>query len=215
MNLYRVIHRFHPHPHPTPIAVPVVNFTVDDATPDTGQPITLTYTGTGSPTSFLVDWGDGTTNGLLTHAYFAAATVSVTMTATNAGGDSLPVTKSNFILITAPVSVGIGAANIQFSASDTSPARITTPSNFISTATGNAVTITYCIANAASAWLDNRDGTTTALNVDGAQHTVAFNPTFSGDRPIVARDSLGIDVIQPCPFIVKRPDLAAPVKIGG
>jgi PKD repeat protein len=79
--------------------VPVVDFAADDTTPAVDQVVALDYIGTGAPTSYSLNWGDGTTNAMLSHAYAAEGTYSVTMTATNAFGSSAPLTKTGYITV--------------------------------------------------------------------------------------------------------------------
>ncbi len=84
-------------------AVPVANFT---ATPTTGAAplnVQFTDTSTGAPTSWLWDFGDGTTATVQNpnHAYAEAGTYDVTLTATSLAGSD-PVTKSGFVTVTPP-----------------------------------------------------------------------------------------------------------------
>lgn len=101
----------------------------------------------------------------------------------------------------APAVPTIGTALITNSPAGTGPPTISPPSLVITS--GSSVTITYCITGAVSAYLDKRDGSTVPLNVDGAQHTVSFTPTFSGDLPIFATDAAGGVVVSPVPFVVQ------------
>lgn len=71
-------------------AAPVANFTTSTTTPAMGQIVTFTDTSTGSPTSWLWDFGDGTTSSEQnpTHIYIAAGTYTVILTATNGIGST-------------------------------------------------------------------------------------------------------------------------------
>jgi len=84
-----------PPPPPPPGVAPTVSlFTVDDTTPQTGQTVTFSWTATGdAPTQTLLDVdGNGTADYTLTtqtsqtHAFGAAATVTPTVSLSNATG---------------------------------------------------------------------------------------------------------------------------------
>lgn len=67
---------------------PVAAFTYTPAAPGVDQVVTFTDTSTNSPTSWAWNFGDGATSTVQnpTHAYAAAGTYTVSLTATNAGG---------------------------------------------------------------------------------------------------------------------------------
>jgi PKD repeat protein len=96
---------------------PVAAFT---ASPTSGTaPLTVQFTdqSSGSPTSWLWSFGDGTTSTAQnpSHSYNAVGTYTVTLTATNAGGSS-NVTKTSYIAAAAPAPAPTAA----FTASPTS-----------------------------------------------------------------------------------------------
>jgi PKD repeat protein len=76
----------------------IVDFSVDDATPDTNQTVTFTDLTVGA-TSWLWNFGDGTSSSLQnpTKTYLYAGTYTVTLCATN-GSTSGKEVKSNFIV---------------------------------------------------------------------------------------------------------------------
>ena len=87
----------------TPPAPPVAEFT---GTPTTGTaPLAVNFTdqSTGSPTSWLWDFGDGTTSTAQnpSHTYAAVGSYNVSLTATNAGGSGT-TTKTGYITVQAP-----------------------------------------------------------------------------------------------------------------
>jgi PKD repeat protein len=90
---------------PTAVPGPAANFT---GTPLSGTvPLNVTFTdlSTGSPNQWAWAFGDGNTSTLKNplHTYSAAGTYSVTLTASNAGGNN-SITKTGYITVTVPVS---------------------------------------------------------------------------------------------------------------
>jgi hypothetical protein len=74
----------------TMIAAPTPEFTFTPATPVIGQTAAFTDTSTGSPTSWLWTFGDGSTSATQnpSHSYASAGTYSVVLQATNATGSN-------------------------------------------------------------------------------------------------------------------------------
>lgn len=70
--------------------VPVASFTASDLTPVIGVPVVFTDTSTNNPTSWLWDFGDGTTSTLQnpSHTYSAIGDYDVTLTVSNECGDA-------------------------------------------------------------------------------------------------------------------------------
>jgi PKD repeat protein len=97
------------------IGVPVASFT---GIPLSGTvPLTVTFTDTssGTPTSWNWIFGDGSPENETVknpvHTYTAIGSYNVTLTATNGGGSSIPITKTYYINVTAaPVSYTITAS---------------------------------------------------------------------------------------------------------
>jgi PKD repeat protein len=88
------------------VPAPVANFS---GTPLSGTvPLNVTFTdlSTGSPNQWAWAFGDGNTSTIKNplHTYTAAGTYSVTLTASNAGGNN-SVTKTGYITVTAPAPV--------------------------------------------------------------------------------------------------------------
>ena len=69
---------------------PTANFTWSPASPTAGQAVSFTSTSTGSPTSFLWNFGDGGTSTTTSpsHTYASAGSYAATLTATNAAGSN-------------------------------------------------------------------------------------------------------------------------------
>lgn len=85
------------------VIAPVANFTASPTTITSGGTVTFTDTSTNSPTSWLWNFGDGSTSTLRnpTHVYTGAAQYTVSLTATNSGGNN---TKTVTNMITSNVS---------------------------------------------------------------------------------------------------------------
>jgi PKD repeat protein len=96
------------------IAPPVADFSADTTTPTVGDIVTFTDASTGNPTSWTWDFGDATVVGDETAqnpqvSFQTPGTYSVTLTASNAGGDSAPLVKTDYIT----VSAGTGSGDLQ------------------------------------------------------------------------------------------------------
>lgn len=81
---------------------PVANFAADTVTPSIGQAVTFTDMSTKDPAGWDLDFGDGSAHatgaGPWTHAYTAAGTYTVSLTATNVAGTDTE-TKTNYIAV--------------------------------------------------------------------------------------------------------------------
>ncbi|TAL07416.1 MAG: DNRLRE domain-containing protein [Chloroflexota bacterium] len=99
---------------------PVASFTASVTTQTAGLPISFTDTSTNTPTSWLWDFGDGTTSTLRnpSHTWTTAGPYTVSLTATNAVGPSVPAATAGITI-----------------EPDTSPP--TAPSSFSATAAGS------------------------------------------------------------------------------
>ena len=98
---------------PFAVGAKCVTFTESAETAQTGQMITVTITATGSPTTLSVYWGDGTVDsGTITtysHAYSAAGTFMVYVTATYSDGSMVQsTTASKVISACVPSSTAVG-----------------------------------------------------------------------------------------------------------
>jgi len=98
---------------PFAVGAKCVTFTESAETAQTGQMITVTITATGSPTTLTVYWGDGTVDsGTITtysHAYSAAGTFMVYVTATYSDGSMVQsTTASKVISACVPSSTAVG-----------------------------------------------------------------------------------------------------------
>lgn len=95
---------------------PVADFSVDDTTIDTATTATFTDLSTNTPTSWLWEKNDGSgwVNFTSTSANqnptqtFTAGTWSIRLTATNAGGSSTPVAKTDYVVVTAAGAFTLG-----------------------------------------------------------------------------------------------------------
>jgi len=148
------------------IAPPVADFS---GIPTSGNaPLTVTFTDTSaySPTSWLWDFGDGdSTNSTVqnpVHTYASAATYSVTLTATNAGGSD-DETKTNYITASLPP-----APVADFTGTPTSGTRPLT------------VVFTDTSTNTPTSWLwVFGDGDSTNSTVQNPVHTYATAGTYT------------------------------------
>ncbi|WP_052292253.1 PKD domain-containing protein [Methanosphaerula palustris] len=88
----------------TQVPVPVANFSANVTNGTSPLSVGFTDLSTNSPTSWLWDFGDGTTSTMQNpvHAYMAAGNYSVNLTATNAGGNASQ-NKTDYITVHAPV----------------------------------------------------------------------------------------------------------------
>ena len=98
---------------PFAVGAKCVTFTESAETAQTGQMITVTITATGSPTTLTVYWGDGTVDsGTITtysHAYSAAGTFMVYVTAMYSDGSMVQsTTASKVISACVPSSTAVG-----------------------------------------------------------------------------------------------------------
>lgn len=95
-------------------AVPTANFAADTVTPTVGQTVTFTDSSSGSPTSWDLDFGDGSTHatgaGPWTHAYTTTGAKTVVLAVTNPAGTNT-VTKTDYIsVVSQPVPVAAFSA---------------------------------------------------------------------------------------------------------
>lgn len=110
----------------------IVDFSVDDATPDTNQTITFTDLTVGA-TQWLWDFGDGTTSNLQnpTHAYRYAGTYTVALCATN-GSVSGKEIKSNYITVSLQALISTNLQQYLACGIGASPSNMTLVSGLIS-----------------------------------------------------------------------------------
>ena len=92
---------------------PVAAFTANVTTGPAPLAVQFTDISTGSPTSWLWNFGDGETSTAQNpiHTYTAPGTYTVSLTATNAGGSSTEI-KTDYITVTTPPSVAAFTANV-------------------------------------------------------------------------------------------------------
>jgi len=86
------------------IATPVVSFTSDTTAGIVPLTVRFNDTSTNSPTSWVWDFGDGSTSSAQdpSHVYTRAGSFTVALKATNSGGSGT-VTASNYVLVTTGV----------------------------------------------------------------------------------------------------------------
>ena len=142
------------------MSVLAASFTFSPAFPTTGQAIQFADTSTGSPTSWLWNFGDGTTSSAQnpSHAYAAAGSKTVTLTITSATSSN---TSTRTISVATPL-----AASLSFS-----PAAPTA---------GQAVQFTDASTGAPTSWLWNfGDGTTSAVQNPSHAYAAAGSKTVT------------------------------------
>jgi len=93
-------------------AVPVAAFSANNTVIDQGNQIVFSDQSTNSPTSWLWDFGDGTSSTAQnpTHTYLTAGTFTVTLTVTNVFGSDTMI-KQNLITVNSAVPVAAFSAN--------------------------------------------------------------------------------------------------------
>ena len=147
----------------TPVAAaPTASFTTSAATGRALLPVQFTDTSAGNPTAWTWDFGDGSTATTQNpaHTYSVAGTYTVAMTATNAGGISVPVTGQ---VIVVPA---VAAPAASFTSSVTS-GQAPLPVQFTDTSAGNP-----------TAWMwDFGDGST--ATTQHASHTYSAAGTYT------------------------------------
>lgn len=86
------------------VGPPTADFTATPTSVAAGGAVAFTDTSTGAPTSWLWDFGDGTTSTSQnpTHAYTTSGMFTVALTATNAGGSNTK-TRPGYITVTEPI----------------------------------------------------------------------------------------------------------------
>lgn len=93
---------------------PVADFSANTTSGTAPKTILFTDASTNTPTSWQWNFGDGTSNATtqnVLHTYTSAGTYTVTLTATNAGGNGVK-TITNYITISGPAPVADFSANI-------------------------------------------------------------------------------------------------------
>ena len=163
-----------------------VTLTTAPASPNTGQPVTLTVTpATGTAPSVTIAWGDGasTDMGLVSaarsvaHTYDNPGSYTITATATDNGN-----TFSTSTVITVAPRLAFG---VNVSASSSTP-KVNTPVVFTATVTGdtNAPVASY-------EWTFTDSGSSQTVTTSGNQITRAFGSTGTKTIDVIARAADG------------------------
>jgi PKD repeat protein len=98
---------------------PLADFTADVTAGPVGTTVTLTNLSAGTVDSVSVDWGDGTVNSSLTHAYATSGVFTIALTATNASGPNTK-TRTSYVTVnpvagwTQDVAAGYAPLAVQF-----------------------------------------------------------------------------------------------------
>ncbi len=156
---------------PNGAAAPTVNFSANATSSCTGS-ITFTDQSTNSPTSWLWNFGDGTTSTVQnpTHLYVANGTYTVTLQATNTVGSNSLV-KSNYITINKPAGpTGTGVT-------------VCNPSTATLTATGNGTIKWYSSQSSTNALFTGNTYTTPVLTTTTtyyAEDNITSTPVHGG-----------------------------------
>jgi len=162
-------------------------------------PLTVNFTdqSTGSPTSWLWDFGDGTnsTEQNVSHTYTSAGNYTVNLTVSNAGGDDSEV-KTEYIVVSEPLP---GAPVANFTANRTSG---TAPLNvqFTDASTGNI---------SSYAWDFDNDGT-----VDSTEQNPIYTYDAAGNYTVnltVANEGGNDSEVKTDYIVVSEPLPGAPV----
>lgn len=142
-------------------AVPAAAFSWSPLSPAVGQGVSFTDASTGSPTSWLWNFGDGGTSTARnpSHTFSSAGTFNVTLTATNGAGNN-SVTRA----ITVNATVSVPTASFTYSPANPKANQAV---NFTDTSTGSPTSWK---------WTFGDGGTATTAN---ATHTFATAGTFT------------------------------------
>jgi PKD repeat protein len=167
-------------------------------TPTSGTaPLTVTFTdaSTNAPTSWLWDFGDGSsTNATVqnpVHTYAAAGTYTVKLTATNSAGSNT-ATQTSYITVSPSVIAPVAA----FSGTPTSGTAPLT------------VTFTDASTNAPTSWLwDFGDGSSTNATVQNPVHTYASAGTYTVNLTVT--NSAGSNTVTQTSYITVSPAVIA------
>ena len=170
----------------------VAAFSVSPAAPVEGQAVQFTDTSTGSPTSWSWNFNDGSTSGAQnpTHAFAAAGSYSVVLTASNAGGSS---SATRVVAVTAKPA-DLTAA---FSFSPSSP-KIGDTVQFTDTSTGAPLVWLWDFGDGATSTAQNpghaygtagsKTVTLTVSNASGSQSTTRSVPVSDGSPAVDLAD---------------------------
>ncbi|MEL6524684.1 MAG: PKD domain-containing protein, partial [Chloroflexota bacterium] len=159
-------------------AVPSASFSVSANPATVGVGVTFTDTSTNSPTSWSWDFGDGNTSTEQnpTHTYTAPSPeggYTVTLTATNDGGDSDPVTQT---LTVEDATLDVPTANFTI---DTNPVTVGTEVGFIDTSTNTPTSWSWDFGDGNTSTDQNPTHTYTAPSPEGG-YTVTLTATNDG-----------------------------------
>jgi PKD repeat protein len=190
-----------------PVVAPVASFTTDKLSGD--APLTVQFTDTSSnvPTSWSWDFGDGSTSieQSPAHTYTIPGTYTVSLTATNSGGSSVPATTS--ITVDAPVVAPVAS----FTADHTSG---TAPL---------AVQFTDTSSNVPTSWSwDFGDGSTSIEQspahtyADAGSYTVSLTASNAGGSSAPVTTTITVNPPAPVPvasFTVNKTSGLAPLCV--
>jgi PKD repeat protein len=178
--------------------VPVASFTISDDTVWTGVGVNFTDTSTNSPTSWAWDFTAGTPTSSSSQnptgvTWSAAESYLVTLTATNAYGDSTEV--EDYVTVYNPVTAN-------FSADDTT------------VGTGVTVTFTDASSAAATTWSwDFGSGASPATASTEGPHQVTYSTTGNKTVSLTAGNGGGTDVETKTDYIVVSSGTATYIQV--
>ncbi len=167
---------------------PAANFIASPTTTTIGTNIGFTDLSTGSPTTWLWDFGDGatSTDQHPIHPYAALGTYTVTLSVTSASGSST-FDRTNYITITS------GAPVADFTANDTTPA-VSQAVSFMDTSSGSPTGWAWTFGDGGSSTTGPQ--VSHAYNTAGTYTVTLTVTTASGNATVTKLDYIVVAVAQ-------------------
>ena len=167
---------------------PGANFVASPTTTTIGTNIAFTDLSTGTPTTWLWDFGDGATSTMQhpSHPYAATGTYTVTLTITNGSGSST-FARTNYITITS------GTPVVDFTANDTTPA-VSQAVSFTDTSSGTPTAWEWSFGDGGTS--TNGPQVSHAYNTAGTYSVTLTVTTASGQATVTKTNYIVVSVAQ-------------------
>ena len=176
---------------PTPTPIPVASFSSNVTSGNKPLTVSFTDTSTNSPTAWSWTFGDGATSNEKnpTHKYSTEGSYPVTLTVTNDVGKNT-TTKSNYIIVTSPVSPKPVASFSSNVTSGNAPLNIA----FTDASTGSPTTWKWTFGDGTSATTKNP----THKYTNAGTYTVALTVTnAAGDNTTTKSSYITVNALKP------------------